>query len=257
VRALGHIADAAVLQQLHYWTSRSNNELYGYVWVYKTTDEWADEIGITPKQVRVAINRLEDFGVVLSCQPEKSRWQRRKWYRIDYDHVLIAGDACKTASAQMGASIVPVGHIEQPIPALRTAHTGGSMQEITTEITTEITQSNSITSSAERTDAQRLCDLLADCIESNGSKRPTVTKAWIETTDRMIRLDGRTPTQIENAIKWCQADDFWRANILSPNALRRQYDRLRLHAARSTKSSKGIDGVREFLERLDDKGAQS
>lgn len=253
VRALGQITDAAVLQQLHYWMSRTSNELYGHMWVYKTTDEWANEIGVTAKQVRAAIARLEGIGVVVSCQPEKVRWQRRKWYRINYEHPVIASDASKQRSDRMGSSISPNGQVKQPISELRIAQVGESIQEITTEITSEIT---AVTSMFDESDATRLANLLADRIEANGSKRPTVTAKWIQTIDRMMRIDGRTPSQIQNAIEWCQADDFWRANVLSPTALRRQYDRLRLHASRSKKQPKGIDGVRAFLDRLDEIGEQ-
>lgn len=77
-----------------------------------------------------------------------------------------------------------------------------------------------------------LCALLADQIEANGSKRPTVTKAWTDAARLMIERDDRTPEQIRNAITWCQADEFWRANVLSMPTLRRQFDKLRLAAKR-------------------------
>lgn len=79
-------------------------------------------------------------------------------------------------------------------------------------------------------DAHRLCDVLADLIEANGSKRPNVTETWVRDMDRMLRLDDRTPERVENCIRWCQADEFWRANILSPSKLRAKFDQLRLQA---------------------------
>lgn len=90
----------------------------------------------------------------------------------------------------------------------------------------------------ERPDVEQVCRHLADRIEENGSKRPTVTKAWREAARRLIDRDGRTVEQILRAIDWCQADDFWRANILSMPKLREQYDRLRLAAQRSRASPK-------------------
>lgn len=44
--------------------------------------------------------------------------------------------------------------------------------------------------------------------------------------------DGRSLEQVLTAIRWCQNDDFWRGNILSMPALRKQYDKLRLAAIR-------------------------
>jgi len=82
------------------------------------------------------------------------------------------------------------------------------------------------------------CNLLADLIESNGSKRPVVNDRWLSDMERLNRIDERSWEQITRAIEWCQADDFWRANILSPGKLRKQYDQLRLAAQRNTKQSK-------------------
>ncbi len=78
-----------------------------------------------------------------------------------------------------------------------------------------------------------LAELLADRIESNGSKRPTVTAVWCGVIERMIRLDHREPAQVMAAIEWCQADEFWRANILSPMKLRAKFDQMRLQAQRA------------------------
>lgn len=91
---------------------------------------------------------------------------------------------------------------------------------------------------------RRLCDLLADLIEANGSKRPTITKAWLDAVRLMITRDGREADKIERCIRWCQDDEFWRANVLSMPTLRKQYDKLRLAAQRS----QGTRGGR--LERI-------
>ena len=79
---------------------------------------------------------------------------------------------------------------------------------------------------------QRLANLLADLIEANGSKRPNVTLTWVTDIRRMQTIDGRTPEQVEAAIRWAQSDPFWRANILSPRKLREKYEQMRLQASR-------------------------
>ena len=82
------------------------------------------------------------------------------------------------------------------------------------------------------------CNLLADLIEANGSRRPAVNDKWLSDMERLHKIDERSWEQITKAIEWCQADDFWRGNILSPAKLRKQYDQLRLAAQRNTKQSK-------------------
>ena len=82
-----------------------------------------------------------------------------------------------------------------------------------------------------------LCTRLADLIEANGSKRPTITKKWLDAARLMVERDGRSPQQVANMIEWCQEDEFWRSNILSMPKLRERYDQMRLQAMRSGKGS--------------------
>lgn len=94
-----------------------------------------------------------------------------------------------------------------------------------------------------------LCNLLADLMVENGVKRPTVSGKWLSDMDKLIRIDEKTPIQVEAAIKWSQKDSFWSANIHSPAALRKQYDKMRLQASR-TKTSNGVNVVRDYLNGL-------
>lgn len=89
-----------------------------------------------------------------------------------------------------------------------------------------------------RDDAERLCEHLADRIAANGSKRPVVNAKWRDAARLLIDKDGRTEDDVHKAIDWCQADEFWRANILSMPKLREKYDQLRMHAMRGRTSSR-------------------
>jgi hypothetical protein len=83
-----------------------------------------------------------------------------------------------------------------------------------------------------RHDVERACRTLADAIEANGSRKPTITKAWRTSARLMLDKDGIPLDDVLGAIRWCQADEFWRGNVLSMPTLRKQYDRLRLAAQR-------------------------
>ena len=87
---------------------------------------------------------------------------------------------------------------------------------------------------AARPEVAALCERLADRIEANGSKRPTITQGWLTSCRLLLDKDQRTAEQVAKAIDWCQADEFWRANVLSMPTLRKQYDRLRLAAQRES-----------------------
>ena len=90
---------------------------------------------------------------------------------------------------------------------------------------------------AVREDVLDLCSLLADRIQANGSKRPTITKAWHDSCRLMLDRDGRSPAQVRKAIEWSQHDEFWRTNILSMPKLREKYEQLRLAAQRNGQGS--------------------
>jgi hypothetical protein len=87
-----------------------------------------------------------------------------------------------------------------------------------------------------RLDVKRLCTKLADRIEANGSKRPAITKTWLDAARLLLDSDKRTEAQVSKAIDWCQNDEFWRRNIMSMPTLRKQYDRMRLQAQAEQRS---------------------
>lgn len=89
------------------------------------------------------------------------------------------------------------------------------------------------TSEAPREDVERLCQHLADRIQSNGAtRRPTVSKKWRDAARLLMDRDERTEAQIHTAIDWCQNHEFWKGVVLSMPKLREKYDQIRLAAQR-------------------------
>lgn len=107
---------------------------------------------------------------------------------------------------------------------------------------------------ALRADVERVCAALADAVEANGSKRPAVTERWRTEARLLLDKDGRSEEQVLRAISWCQADEFWKAVVLSMPKLRTKYDQLRLAAQRQEVPAtrrKGASAVaRDALDRL-------
>lgn len=81
-------------------------------------------------------------------------------------------------------------------------------------------------------DVVRLCDLLAEKVRANGHKVGTVGEKWWSACDRLMRLDGYTPEQIEWMIHWSTSNEFWAANIRSMPTLREKFSTLVLQAKR-------------------------
>lgn len=106
----------------------------------------------------------------------------------------------------------------------------------------------------ERPDVERLCTLLADRIEGNGSNRPAITKAWRDAARLLLDKDKRQEAHAAWLIDWCQADDFWMANVMSMPKFREKYDQLLLKSrpAREPKAISRSDGFLSAARRLHD-----
>jgi hypothetical protein len=79
-----------ILQQLHYWLElpgpKSGKDHDGFHWVYKSCEELADEIGLSAGQVKRALVKLRDAGLLISINNPTKGWDRRYWHRINEDH---------------------------------------------------------------------------------------------------------------------------------------------------------------------------
>lgn len=79
-----------------------------------------------------------------------------------------------------------------------------------------------------RPEITRLSNLLAELIRTRDGKARVSPDArpWLDAIRLLIDTDGRTPAEVEHVIRWCQADAFWRVNILSAPKLRQKFDQL-------------------------------
>ncbi|MEN7389898.1 hypothetical protein [Bacillus licheniformis] len=73
----------------------------------------------------------------------------------------------------------------------------------------------------------KLAALLWKCIQAHSPnlKKPNLDK-WANTFRLMMERDGREGKEIQDMIVWSTNHHFWYQNILSPDKLRKQYDRL-------------------------------
>jgi predicted phage replisome organizer len=60
--------------------------------------------------------------------------------------------------------------------------------------------------------------------KNNGQAKEPNLQKWSKTFDLMIRIDKRTVEDIKKTIVFCQQNDFWYKNILSPDKLRKHYE---------------------------------
>jgi hypothetical protein len=68
--------------------------------------------------------------------------------------------------------------------------------------------------------------LYSEILKNNPKYKKPNLESWADTIRLAMQRDNRTYSELETMIKWCQADSFWYANILSADKLRKQYDQL-------------------------------
>jgi hypothetical protein len=130
VRRLG-LVEAALVQQLHYWSQRATRTHDGFVWVYKTYQDWSDEIGVSAKAARGALDRLRRDGLVVAIQNPTDLRDRTLWWRVDHD-VLESGAPSDPGGGQTdpgGAPAAPAGSSNARAPQCSAETTSESTAE--------------------------------------------------------------------------------------------------------------------------------
>jgi len=123
-----------------------------------------------------------------------------------------------------------------------------------------LTPSSSSSSSKKEIASEilRLSDLLAQGIFSNNPKnrslnngkyQETVEK-WAADLDKLHRLDGQSIEDIRQVILSCQADPFWKKNILSGATLRKHWDRLYLAISEAREIHRDIPEADNVLKKI-------
>lgn len=85
-KLLGSLDEAAILQQIHYWLVRSANIKDGHKWVYNSMTEWHKQFFWIPiATLKRKFKSLETKGLLITGNYNKAKFDKTKWYRIDYD----------------------------------------------------------------------------------------------------------------------------------------------------------------------------
>lgn len=95
---LGNINKAVMLQQVHFLLNAAQasdnqyNFVEGFWWVYNTYPEWQSKYfrWLSESSIKGLFNQLEySDGLIVSIQGVKDRFDRRKWYRINYPAFVV------------------------------------------------------------------------------------------------------------------------------------------------------------------------
>lgn len=84
--------EAIVVQQLHYWLSNQKTDGFvdetGEKWIYNTYSEWKENFPFwSESTIQRIFSSLEKSGIIVSEQKDKSKYDRKKYYRLAYDMI--------------------------------------------------------------------------------------------------------------------------------------------------------------------------
>lgn len=117
---------AVIFQNLAYWIehNRANGANFydGRYWTYNSVKAFSELFPyLTEKQIRGALKKLEDGGMILVGNYNKSAYDRTRWYAL----------------ADNGISIYTKGQMDFPEKKNENAHKGEPIPDINTDITTD------------------------------------------------------------------------------------------------------------------------
>lgn len=184
-----------------------------------------------------------------ACLAEISEKTNVKWWRdekgLHYLQSLNWSEHQELRADRLGADRLPDYSGANPTEAASQETTPGALPDNSRSKPGKLRPEVEVEEEEEgkkkpSSDALRLSGLLAELIAGNNPGNRTIQpkareksiERWAADVDRMLRIDGRDPQEVEEVIRWSQGDDFWRGNILSGSKLRQQFDKLTLQMRR-------------------------
>ena len=103
--------ESIVLQQIHYWVAANRKEKRnfrdGHFWTYSTYAAWQKQFPFwSVRTIKSIFTALENNGLVISGNYNKTQMDRTKWYRIDYNRLKEVSPLCNSCTME-SARVAP------------------------------------------------------------------------------------------------------------------------------------------------------
>jgi hypothetical protein len=224
VRALGNLNKAAVLQQIH-WHDKTRDGS----WVKIGARELGEEIGLSESQINYALGQLLELGVIVYRHAENH--DRRRELRVDHnalaDHLSNSTDEQNT-------------HLSDSTDASGEFNRCKSQdQQMDKE------EREEAKNAARAKQIQVSCEGFSTKVAAAQSgSPPTVTSEW---THAMVRLSAKYGAEyVDAVIGWIfdrDPEGWWRARMVDPMMLERNWAKVVMQQAKAEGSYKGVGDV--------------
>jgi DnaD/phage-associated family protein len=211
--------ESIFLQQLHYWLQRSPHEFEGYKWVYNTYEGWEEQFPFWSKStIRRIVTKLEKQELIIPGNFNRSKIDKTKWYRINYEKLEQLQDEQSTAQSDTSTVQNEQSTDEIDSPSVQSEQSICSnwtddmlnlnrpIPENTTEITTKIKK--------EVVVDERVREAI-NFFEQNGfgvigSYISEKILSWIDDTSKELVIEAMK-TAVENGVKtWAYVESILR-----------------------------------------------
>lgn len=216
------------------------NQKFAYLGLAKELDSTAEEV----KQF--IHDCIYQFGLFI-CD-ELSFWsdslnRRMDMYNLKRDSNRINGVKGGRPKKQVEQIEEPVE--EKPAPIEKVIEKTNQKKQVEKSIETEVEYEYC-------DDVMYLVNLLSSKMTENNPncKLPSNFEKWYNEIRLMIDKDGYSFQQIDEMIRWCQEDSFWKSNILSADKLRKQAGKLILlmQKKQKPKEKSFAEEIQELME---------
>lgn len=269
--------EAIILQQMHYWLGKTNNNYDGKKWIYNSVSEWAKQFPFfSESTIARTIKHIEKKGLVFVGNYNKDGRDRTKWYSIDYKKLDELEQIASSQNDEMQSVNMTecnksnCGNASNQNESVHSSN----MSEPLPETTTETTNNNLLSRNSDKfPDDEKLKRFLhknpdAKIYTPSGKKwgnakdlecaqwiyekllivNPTAVEPnWIEWANDIRLL--RTQVLVDNLdnphqeicrrFKRANLDDFWKDNVQCPAKLRKHWDKF--YALSPQGKSQGIN----------------
>lgn len=195
----------------------------------------AEQFGLSESFLKRGVAELRDLGFLVVTKKDFAAGFRQVncYYFPNIPDGPVTSDQSEGVKTDTSVRVTPDTSV---------GVTGDTLYEVEeTEVEEVEEPSSAPADAAARPEIDRLCQLLADRIAANGTRRPNITKKWRDAARLLMDKDGYTEEQVAWIINWCQADEFWRTNILSMPKLREKFNQLKLKAVARSKPRTAVD----------------
>lgn len=210
------ILPAIILNNLQFWIEKNKandmNFYDGTYWTYNSIKAFKEMIPYaSEKQIRTALNKLQEEGLIMTGNYNKSAYDRTMWYAI----------------TELGKSILQDGNFHLPCRENEIAQEGEPIPDINTDINTDIIPDNKKEINKEReesttTSCKNVYEHIKDMFNDTCVSFPRLT-VLSESRKKMIkaRLNKYSIEQVKEMFAKAEASDFlkgannrnWRASF--------------------------------------------